>query len=249
MTFLDDPAVTDFRDGLARHTANGREIYNPRNGTGFRIAGNRIEIIYQDSEALVRDLMRVIKQLLITQVENAGGCVLHASAIAINGQAICFVGRKGQGKTTSVLQALQLPGAKYITNDRLPLIWLNGEPHALGWFEELRIIRDLHVPKIKTRVTELMDEADIEQSPKPLRLILLPNSGSDSDSSQDAREILYSQLLTPADAQRPKWLGFADEPPFDPEPFLGAIKLQRFDWQYQQKELLSTQIGALIDAL
>ncbi|MFD2837083.1 hypothetical protein ACFS3C_12370 [Azotobacter vinelandii] len=139
-----DDAVSDFRFGVEKkhYSPTRRDIFNPLNGTLFSISGTEVEIIYVTKKnALVKDIQRVIKQLLITKIENAGGAVLHASAFSLDGRAICYVGEKGQGKTTCLLESLKANGAKFITNDRLPIIPISGKFHVLGWFEELRLVQ------------------------------------------------------------------------------------------------------------
>ncbi|MFL9851332.1 hypothetical protein [Pseudomonas chlororaphis] len=247
MTFLLDDAVSDFRFGVEKHySSSRRDIFNPLNGTLFRISGTQVEIVYVTEEALVKDVQRVIKQLLITEVENAGGAVLHASAFSLEGKAICYVGEKGQGKTTCLLESLKIEGAKYITNDRLPIIPIAGKFHVLGWFEELRLVQPSGGKKKKVRVLELCEPPQIEIRPVLPRLIVLPDCLSRLEDESDGREVIKGQLLTPVDPQRPKWLGYSKSLGFGSNALLNPIPVKRLQWQFLERDALLGKIQEVV---
>ncbi|ACO78647.1 hypothetical protein AvCA_24640 [Azotobacter vinelandii CA] len=250
MTFLLDDAVSDFRFGVEKHySPTRRDIFNPLNGTLFSISGTEVEIIYVTKNALVKDIQRVIKQLLITKIENAGGAVLHASAFSLDGRAICYVGEKGQGKTTCLLESLKANGAKFITNDRLPIIPISGKFHVLGWFEELRLVQPSGGKKKKLRVLELCEPLRIETRPVPPKLIVLPDCLGKVGNENNAREVIEGQLLTPVDPQRPKWLGYSKSLDFDRDALLDQLPTRRLQWQFQERDELLGKIKEVVDSV
>ncbi|MFJ2280899.1 hypothetical protein ACIOUG_07155 [Pseudomonas sp. NPDC087803] len=250
MTFLLDDAVTDFRFGVEKHySPTRRDIFNPLNGTLFSLSGSQIEIVYVTEEALVKDVQRVIKQLLITEIENAGGAVLHASAFSLRGRAICYVGEKGQGKTTCLLESLKAEGARFITNDRLPIVPIGGKFHVLGWFEELRLVQPSGGKKKKLRVLELCNSQQIETQPVPPELIVLPDCLGKVEDAKNAREIVEGQLLTPVDPQRPKWLGYSRSLDFDPNSLFDALPLKRLEWTYKEHDALFGKIQEAVTSV
>lgn len=56
----------------------------------------------------------------------AGQCVLHASAVEIEGRALAFVGQSGQGKTT-LATLLCAEGSRLVADDLLPIELVEGE--------------------------------------------------------------------------------------------------------------------------
>jgi hypothetical protein len=247
MTFLLDDAVSDFRFGkIKQYSPSRRDIFNPLNGTLFSISGTQIEIVYVTEEALIKDVQRVIKQLLITEIENTGGAVLHASAFSLAGRAICYVGEKGQGKTTCLLESLKAEGARYITNDRLLLIPIAGAFHVLGWFEELRLVQPSGGRKKKVRVSQLCEPSQIETRPVLPNLIVLPDCQSRLAGESDDRKVIAGQLLTPVDPQRPKWLGYSKSLSFDSNALLDPLPVKRLEWQFEERETLLSKIREVV---
>jgi hypothetical protein len=72
-----------------------------------------------DAAAAVSAAKRVVRTVVRGEVENRGGCFIHASAVGLGSRGIAFVGRKGSGKTTCLLELLATRAATYIANDFL----------------------------------------------------------------------------------------------------------------------------------
>lgn len=64
-------------------------------------------------------LMRVVREWAMHRALRSGGLVLHASALAIEDQAIVITGPKKAGKTTLLVRALALAETAYLSNDRV----------------------------------------------------------------------------------------------------------------------------------
>lgn len=241
-----DNYISDFSSGYMHKKAQGRVIFNPINGTIFDIENNNIDIYYLTYDTLLRDLQRVIKQLIVTNVENSGGFVLHASSFNYKGKAICFVGSKGMGKTTCLLEALNIEGATFISNDRLPIICRNNVFYACSWFEELRIIKDpCEKDKEIISPSSFFGYDKIQTFPVEISKIIFPNSTP--STLENLQSIISEQCLSPNDEQRPKWLGLSigsDNTSFTN--FSSRINSVEMKWQYSQLNTLKFRILELI---
>lgn len=84
-----------------------------RNGNKIIIDGTSDEVIFQ----VVR---KALRQVLTFELEFYTGFRLHSSAAADGkGEAIAFIGDKGAGKTTALLNLLSTGNFGYVTNDLL----------------------------------------------------------------------------------------------------------------------------------
>ncbi|SCW36544.1 MULTISPECIES: hypothetical protein [unclassified Pseudomonas] len=237
---LTDNAISDFGTGFVKHSSDtSRTIYNPNSGTLFSIDKNTIEVLYRNNSSFTKDFQRLLKQLIVTEIERQGGAILHASAVSFGDYGFCFVGEKGQGKTTSLLQSLQIPDVGYLTNDRLPIIPSGEGFKALGWFEEIRLVIPGSTKKEVVRVTDYVDPSRIQKKPVYLKKIILPTR-IQNDSSP--AEIVASQMLSPIDPQRPKWLGFSAPQNFPLASLLEKVSTACIHWSYSDLEGLTRQI-------
>ncbi|UQI28779.1 hypothetical protein M3M50_17620 [Pseudomonas bijieensis] len=237
---LTDNPIEDFSSGFVNYISEtAREIYNPISGTLFSITKNTIEVLYRDNNSFAKDFQRLLKQLLVTEIERQGGAILHASAVSFEDYGFCFIGEKGQGKTTSLLQSLQIAGVSYLTNDRLPIIPSGEGFKALGWFEEIRLVIPGSTKKEVVRVTEYVPPSQVQKKPVYLKKIILPTR---TQRKSSPAEIVASQMLSPVDPQRPKWLGFSAPKLFPLASLLESISTVRIDWSYSDLDALTQQI-------
>jgi hypothetical protein len=82
---------------------------------------------------------------------------LHASAVAIDGQAIGFLAAKGGGKSTLAI-ALAAAGAQLITDDTLP-VWPHDPPTVTEGIHGARLNGD-SAARLLRRIDYTMPEAD-----------------------------------------------------------------------------------------
>jgi hypothetical protein len=88
----------------------------------YRIAPDlrRVELVSPAPDLRLRTpLLRVVRELLMGEIFAAGWPLLHASAIESAGRVLAFLGPTAAGKTSLLLHALGLPGARLLANDRL----------------------------------------------------------------------------------------------------------------------------------
>ena len=67
---------------------------------------------------------------MTTSKEDVDGAVIHASAVAVNGQAVMLCGPSGSGKSTLAMRLIDGHGARLIGDDRIVLHAAQNVLHA-----------------------------------------------------------------------------------------------------------------------
>jgi len=84
--------------------------------------GTRVEIVARERTPKCRTtLMRVVRELAMDRVVATGGILVHGAAIRVDGGVVVMCGPKRSGKTTLLMSLLEIPGTRYIANDRCVL--------------------------------------------------------------------------------------------------------------------------------
>jgi hypothetical protein len=100
----------------------GTRFHDARGAVDFDVTsgGSKVHVRYHASrlDARVR-LMRVVREYAHNHSVCTGGVVLHAAGLTVGGVAVAVAGSKYAGKTTVALRLLALPGAAYLSNDRV----------------------------------------------------------------------------------------------------------------------------------
>lgn len=102
--------------------ADDRVIFDDKFECFYCIAadGGAVTILQREDHFHGRiPLMRVVREWAMHGAMRSGCLVLHASAVAIDDQAIVITGPKRAGKTTLLIHALALPETAYLSNDRV----------------------------------------------------------------------------------------------------------------------------------
>ena len=135
-----------------------------RHDTGYRLrfAGiAEFEVVPADRTiacyAQPRAPLRTLRHLLLDQVLPlvAGGSArlaLHASAVALPGGAVCFLGPAGRGKST-IAAAIARAGFPLLSDDCLLIDWSAARPHALPSYPGVRLQPDSLVQLFGTPAT------------------------------------------------------------------------------------------------
>lgn len=87
----------------------------------------------------------------INYLQQTGGLICHASCLQIGGTGIAIAAHSGGGKSTTMLKLMDLPDARFISNDRLFLYANAQEVIAKGVPKQPRVNPGtlLHNPKLK----------------------------------------------------------------------------------------------------
>jgi len=105
--------------------------------TGVRVMvdrpNRRIRIVSEDETALAVETYRSVRQLLVWSLLAHGATIVHASAVWDDHGVTLFVGEKGSGKTTAMLQALCTGQFGFVGNDRVLLWRSDADIRAFGW--------------------------------------------------------------------------------------------------------------------
>ena len=125
---------------LYRSAAGGISVYDDTGRFDIDAVGQTI--VWRAPRDVSEDAARldVMNRVLATAMHAAGDVCFHASAVAIGGEAITFLGAKGFGKST-LAWALVRAGARLLTDDTLR-VQLDETPLAYPGVHELRLRRD-----------------------------------------------------------------------------------------------------------
>jgi hypothetical protein len=124
----------EFQLSCTRCNLNGRTLFicdNTRSNIVMDKSKNIIDIyVSKDSQV---QFIELIRDLIVKNEESSGMCILHASAVQINGRGLVFVGGKGAGKSTLIYECLRRGNIKYVSGDRVFLKVRNGKIWMKGW--------------------------------------------------------------------------------------------------------------------
>jgi aminoglycoside phosphotransferase (APT) family kinase protein len=101
-------------------------------GVRFEIAPGRVAITADSDAALRIAALRTLRELATAAWRRAGGRLVHAAALAVDGRVILIAGPKGSGKTTLLVRALGLAKARFVANDRVVVRSADGGIEAHG---------------------------------------------------------------------------------------------------------------------
>lgn len=160
---------------------------------------------FVEDRVLRLPLLGVISAILLHQ---RGFLVLHASAIAVNGQAVAFVGEKGQGKSTTAV-TLYNRGHLLIADDVVAIDMQNPQtPYVVPGFPQFKLWSDtvssilgdepetlpqLH-PKLDKRSHRISER--FSDSPVPLKQVYVLTGGTSLSSQLLSSQDAMVQLIT-----------------------------------------------------
>jgi hypothetical protein len=214
----EDALIPDYRHGFLRENAGVRHIYNPGTACQFAVSGRSVDMWGGTPASALRDVVRVIKQMIIVTCEASGGAFFHAGGVNLGRQSFAVMGDKGAGKTTLTTTLVNRAGIRFVSNDRVCIAPRDGGRLLLGWSDPLRFV----IPGSETkRVVTVKEhfggrESQVQRDATRLGGILFPQinaNGVDEDISiaeltpAEGRARAERYLLSPMDPQRPKWLG------------------------------------------
>jgi hypothetical protein len=134
----------------------------------------RFELAITDGSAV--QVIDFVRDLVIRHEEARGTIALHAAGICDGEAGVVIAGPKGAGKTTTLLAALQRPGWRYFTGDKVFCQLVDGEVEVYPW-------RDYPYVGVGTimadpRLTDLVRDAfdpDVDRRPASDKLLLDPD--------------------------------------------------------------------------
>ena len=119
----------------ARRDAGGLTILHDEARVAYQVSPDRrhITVLTGPGNRDVRGaLMKVVREVAMSAAWTPDGLVLHAAACAVGECATLIAGPKRAGKTSLLLHALGIPGARLLANDRTVLAAEDGRLVAHG---------------------------------------------------------------------------------------------------------------------
>ncbi|MBI1758166.1 MAG: hypothetical protein HYR62_02925 [Actinobacteria bacterium] len=120
---------------------HGRLFWVPAHATFLHVqeTAARITVYCADRSAGVHWAARLVRQVMTAQLLAGGAVYAHGAAFIHQGIGVLVLGHKGAGKTTTLLTALGVLGADFVTNDRLLLRHHGTDITGLAWPMHLRV--------------------------------------------------------------------------------------------------------------
>ncbi len=108
----------------------------------FLIQGGALVIVEPETDVLEEDLQPFLTGPLLSVLLHQRGClVLHASAVAINDEAVIFLGAKGYGKSTLAAH-LQVRGHRLISDDIVPVDFADDRVLTVPGYPRIKLFED-----------------------------------------------------------------------------------------------------------
>jgi hypothetical protein len=160
---------------LERWPSNGASsaFHDPRHSIFYLVSEDaaRVEILARERTPGCRTtLMRVVRELAMDRVVSSGGILVHGAAIGHAGGVLVMCGPKRSGKTTLLMSLLEIPGTRYVANDRCVVRPRQGGASVRGLPTLVSIRCDTlaHFPAAGARLGRIRpDLAGIEHSERP----------------------------------------------------------------------------------
>jgi hypothetical protein len=162
---------------------------------GVKIVGKRKIIVSPENKAEKRGFRFLVSGIALGLLLHLRGLVtLHASAVAIRGGAVAFVGQKGMGKST-MAAALHASGHSIVTDDLLVLNTTEDSVQAYPGFPHLKLTaesiiesldEDPHrIPKIDPEGPKhsFAAKKDFLRTPLPLQCVYVLEYGQETRRS------------------------------------------------------------------
>lgn len=139
--FLKDAQFFERPGCRIRASAEGMLIEWERVGK-FLIKGGALVIVEPETDVLEEDLQPFLTgPVLSVLLHQRGFLVMHASAVAINDEAVIFLGAKGYGKSTLAAH-LQVRGHRLISDDIVPVDFADDRVLTVPGYPRIKLFED-----------------------------------------------------------------------------------------------------------
>ena len=131
---LDHPVAGEYGEPWIA-SGDGNRLVSLRSGVGLTVDLDRRSIAVRggDTRGVMVETYRCVRQVLVRSLLAVGARILHASATLGRDGVTIYVGQKGAGKTTSMLQNIVKNNEAFVANERV-LVWKrDGRLFVYGW--------------------------------------------------------------------------------------------------------------------
>lgn len=160
-------------------------------GVGMLLVKEGREIILDLNPEIDESVLRpfILGAIISILLRQRGLLVLHASSVAINGEAVAFIGESGWGKST-LAEAFHSQGYSILTDDVMAVSLDASQPLVIPSFPQVRLWSDTaaavgHIPgslpelNIQTpKLSHILSDGFV-QTPLPLKRIYVLDFGAD----------------------------------------------------------------------
>ncbi|MGH0002607.1 hypothetical protein ACQU0X_21250 [Pseudovibrio ascidiaceicola] len=138
------------RTALLHEGAYASKITDLEFGVVYEVSGNTITITYNGNERRhALDLLKIIRFLLERDLIRRGFVKRHLACLSTgSGAAIGFIGKKGAGKTSSILAGLKHWDTSLISNDKT-MVSERQEVHGLPYLVPIRAETIARLPELQ----------------------------------------------------------------------------------------------------
>ena len=123
-----------------------RVLFDYRNGIFFIINSKqpKVQVLVHSSKSTDprTALMRVVREILIHNLDSADSSLVHSAAFLYKKSGIMIAGPKNAGKTSLLIHCLKANGSYYISNDRVFVCRLEDKFHLKGMPTVITISRE-----------------------------------------------------------------------------------------------------------
>lgn len=196
---------------------------------------------------------RIIREIMTYEMAKRKFVKVHCSAVERDGEAIVFIGNKGAGKTTKMINLVG-HGFNFITNDRafigfendfIPCIYswpgaVSVSVDTLSMFEQFSLVLNhkdtFRFPQWRLEYSDQKYSGKFDFTPIEFCNLFKVNAVSESrirkiicvnnsnEALNDKEDILKKNILFNNDVSYPDWLGLLTECDFDIDSFCMKIK-------------------------
>lgn len=144
-----EPGKTGRKDAI-HDLADGRLVYKRRSGVTF-LQSRAARAAFGPVGDNPNQVINFVNTQILNVCLREGWQICHAAAVTSGACTLAIAGLSGGGKSTSILRMMDLPGAAFVTNDRLMVRGGSPVPTALGIPKHPRINPGtiLHNPRLR----------------------------------------------------------------------------------------------------
>lgn len=107
-------------DGHRTYVLTADAIEHQAEAYAVAVRGRHIDLfIHSGTTRPHRYPIRLVREAMLRTYEDAGGVILHAAGVDLDGAGVLVCGPRGAGKTTITAALLRTTGAALLSNDRL----------------------------------------------------------------------------------------------------------------------------------
>lgn len=125
-----EPGKTGRKDAI-HDLRDGRLVLKRRTGVTF-LQSRAARVAFGPVGANANQVINFVNTQVLNACLREGWQICHAAAVTNGTRTLAIAGLSGGGKSTSVLRMMDLPGAAFVTNDRLMVRGGAPVPTALG---------------------------------------------------------------------------------------------------------------------